>query len=293
MFKGSFTALATPFKDDRVDEVSFERLIEFQIENGITGIVPAGSTGESATLDHQEHRQVIELAVQSAKGRCKVIAGTGSNSTAEAVALTRDAESAGADAFLVVAPYYNKPSQEGVFQHFQKIAAATEKPVVLYSIPGRCVIEIAVETVARLAAHCPNIVALKESGGNLERVNQLREALPESFALLSGDDSLTLPFMAVGAVGVISVASNLIPREVATLVRLLLEGDLLGGRRVHSRLYPLFRDLFAAPNPVPLKAALEWTGIIETPDVRLPLTSMPDSAARTLRTTLERMGLIP
>ena len=293
MFRGTFTALVTPFNQDKVDEASLGRLIEFQIENGITGIVPVGTTGESPTLDHDEHIRVIEFSVQTAKGRCLVIAGTGSNSTTEAVTLTQDAEKAGADAALLVAPYYNKPTQEGVYRHFKAVADATRLPIILYSIPGRCGIEIAVETVERLAASCKNIVAIKEAGGSVERVNQLCSVLPESFNVLSGDDSLTLPFMASGATGVISVASNLIPKQLGELVRHFLKGDVASARKLHFQYYPLFKDLFIEPNPVPAKSALAWAGIIAQPDVRLPLCEMSDAGALKLRGTLDRLNLIP
>lgn len=290
MFRGTFTALVTPFRNGQVDETAFEQLIQFQIENGVTGIVPVGTTGESPTLDHSEHNRVIELAVRFAKGRCKVIAGTGSNSTDEAISLTREAEKVGADAALLVAPYYNKPSQEGVFRHFKAIADATKLPLVLYSIPGRCGIEIGVETVCRLAAACPNIVAIKESGGSVERVSQLRHALPAQFDILSGDDSLTLPFMAVGAVGVVSVASNIVPKEIGRMVQAILDGDIETGRKLHLQFYPLFKDLFIEPNPVPIKAALALAGRM-TPDVRLPLCEMSEAHSKQLRATLESLGL--
>jgi len=292
MFRGTFTALVTPFDNDRIDEASFGRLIEFQIENGITGIVPVGTTGESPTLDHAEHTRVIELAVQSAKGRCKVIAGTGSNSTSEAITLTQDAEKLGADAALLVAPYYNKPTQEGLFRHFKAIADSTGLPIILYSIPGRCGIEIAVETVERLCEACQNILAIKEAGGSVERVSQMRSVLPDSFDVLSGDDSLTLPFMAAGAVGVISVASNLIPREVAQMVWASLEGDGVAARNLHFKFYSLFKDLFIEPNPVPVKTALAWAGIIAKPGVRLPLCEMSEMNAKKLRATLGNFNLI-
>src|SRR5688572_7088452 len=224
MFEGTFTALVTPFRDGAVDEAAFARLIEEQIGAGITGIVPVGTTGESPTLDHPEHRRVIELAVQAARGRCKVIAGTGSNATSEAIDLTTEAERLGADAALLVAPYYNKPSQEGLFRHYKKIAEATRLPLILYSIPARCGIEIGIETCLRLAEQCANVVAIKEAGGSVERVSALRTALPERFAILSGDDSMTLPFMAVGGAGVISVASNLLPGQVCNLVQAARHG---------------------------------------------------------------------
>ena len=292
MFAGTYTALVTPFENDQVDEAAFGRLIESQIEAGITGIVPVGTTGESPTLDHREHLRVIEIAVKTAQGRCQVMAGTGSNSTSEAVSLTVEAERAGADAALLVAPYYNKPSQEGLFQHFRAIAQASKLPLVLYSIPGRCGIEIGVETVARLAQECPTVVAIKEAGGTVERVSQLRLALPESFAILSGDDSLTLPFMSVGAVGVISVASNLIPKQVGALVQAALAGNYAEARRLHLQYYPLFKDLFIEPNPAPIKQALALLGRL-SPDVRLPLSRMSDANRHKLEQTLRHLNLIP
>ncbi len=291
MFAGTYTALVTPFQNDQVDEAAFARLIEGQIAAGITGIVPVGTTGESATLDHAEHNRVIELGVKAAAGRCKVIGGTGSNSTSEAVSLTVEAEKLGCDAALLVAPYYNKPSQEGLFRHFGKIAEATKLPIILYSIPGRCGIEIGVETTARLAQAFSNIVAIKEAGGSVERVSALRAVLPPEFTILSGDDSLTLPFMAAGAKGVISVASNVIPREVGELVKAALAGDYDKAREWHFRLYPLFKDLFLEPNPVPAKHALALRGEMRA-DVRLPLCEMGDATRAKLEATLRSLQLI-
>jgi 4-hydroxy-tetrahydrodipicolinate synthase len=290
MFRGTYTALVTPFHHDRVDEAAFARLIEFQIESGITGIVPVGTTGESPTLDHDEHLRVIELAIKFARGRCLVMAGTGSNSTREAISLTQEAEKLGANAALLVAPYYNRPTQEGLFLHFKAIAEATKLPLVLYSIPGRCGVEIGVETAVRLAESAPNIVSIKEAGGSVERVNALRAALPEAFTILSGDDSLTLPFLASGAVGVISVASNLIPREVGELVRLFTEGKIAEARMLHFKLYPLFKDLFIESNPTPIKAALAWAGRMSA-DVRLPLCAMSEVGSAKLRATLAALNL--
>jgi 4-hydroxy-tetrahydrodipicolinate synthase len=229
--------------------------------------------------------------VKFAKGRCQVIGGTGSNATSEAVSMTVAAEKLGCDAALLVAPYYNKPSQEGLFRHFKAIADATKLPITLYSIPGRCGVEIGVETVARLAQACPNIVAIKEAGGTVERVSALRVALPETFEILSGDDSLTMPFIAAGAVGVISVASNLIPTEVGAMVNAALAGDFAGARAVHERLYPLFKDLFIEPNPVPIKYALALNGRMR-PDVRLPLCEMSAAAAEKLEATLRRLQFL-
>ncbi len=291
MFAGTFTALVTPFQNDQVDDAAFERLIEAQIAGGITGIVPVGTTGESPTLDHAEHMRVIELGVKFAKGRCKVIGGTGSNSTREAVSMTVEAEKLGCDAALLVAPYYNKPSQEGLFRHFATIAEATKLPLVLYSIPARCGIEIAVETVARLAKECPGIVAIKEAGGSVERVSALRAAVPEPFEILSGDDSLTLPFISAGAVGVISVASNIIPREVADMVGAALAGNFAEARRMHFHWYRLFKDLFIEPNPVPAKYALCQQGRMAS-DVRLPLCEMPPASIEKLEATLRALKLI-
>ena len=291
MFAGTFTALVTPFQNDHIDEAAFERLIEAQIAGGITGIVPVGTTGESPTLDHAEHMRVIELGVKFANRRCKVIGGTGSNSTREAVDMTLEAEKLGCDAALLVAPYYNKPSQEGLFRHFGKIAEATKLPLILYSIPARCGLEIGVETVARLAKAFPNIVAIKEAGGSVERVSALRAVLPETFEILSGDDSLTLPFISAGAVGVVSVASNMIPREVGDLVGAALAGNYAEARRLHFRWYPLFKDLFIEPNPVPAKYALAMQGRM-APDVRLPLCEMAPASAAKLEATLRALKLI-
>ncbi len=291
MFQGTYTALVTPFENDRFDEVAFQKLIETQIAAGITGIVAVGTTGESPTLTHAEHARVIELAVTTARGRCVVIAGTGSNSTREAIDLTIEAQALGADGALIVAPYYNKPSQEGLFRHYQAIAAATTLPVILYSIPGRCGIEIGVETAVRLAATCQNIVAIKEAGGSVERVSALRAALPPQFEILSGDDSLTLPFLAAGAVGVISVASNILPEPVGTLVKQALAGDYEAARNTHFKLYNVFKDLFMEPNPVPVKYALARMGVMQA-DVRLPLCELSAGSIAKLDATLRAVNLI-
>ena len=219
MFRGTFTALVTPFRNGSIDVSAFQTLIETQIAAGITGVVAIGTTGESPTLSHDERQQVIRLTVATANKRCVVIAGTGSNATEHAVADTKTAEKLGVDGALLVAPYYNKPSQEGLFRHFKAIAEATSLPIILYNIPGRCSVDITPETVVRLAKDCRNIVSIKEASGSVDRVSDLRRRLPESFTILSGDDSLTLPFMSVGAAGVVSVASNLFPAEVCALVR--------------------------------------------------------------------------
>ena len=289
-FAGTHTALVTPFREGKFDIEAFRQLIEDQIAGGITGIVPVGTTGESPTLDQDEHYEVIRTAVEAARGRCLVMAGTGSNATSEAIVLTIEAERLGADAALLVAPYYNKPTQEGLYRHFRAISESVKIPIVLYSIPGRCGIEIGVDTVARLALDCPNIKAIKEAGGSVERVNQLRAALPAEFEILSGDDSLTIPFLSVGAVGVISVASNLIPAEVSKMVRLWLAGDAAGASALHARFYQLFKDLFIEPNPVPVKFALSLQGKM-SPEVRLPLCEMSAASQAILRKTLASLSL--
>ena len=285
MFHGTFTALVTPFRDSSIDVSAFEQLIETQIAAGITGIVAIGTTGESPTLSHEEREQVIRVAIAKANKRSLVLAGTGSNSTEHAIAQTKLAEKLGVDAALLVAPYYNKPSQEGLFRHFKAIADATSLPIMLYNIPGRCGVDIVPETVARLAKECRNIVSIKEASGSVERVGELRRNLPDAFTILSGDDSLTLPFMAVGAVGVVSVASNLFPSEVSAVVRTCESGDLKSAEKLHRKLLPLFKDLFIEPNPVPVKTALAWRGAMAA-EVRLPLCEMSEANQARLRKTL-------
>ena len=286
MFRGTFTALVTPFRNGDVDLAAFQKLIEAQIAGGVDGIVAVGTTGESPTLSHEEREQIIGLAVKVAKGRCKVLAGTGSNSTQHAVADTKKAEQLGVDGALLVAPYYNKPSQEGLFRHFQTIAQSTSLPIMLYNIPGRCSVDIGADTVVRLAEGCRSIVSIKEASGSVERVGELRIRLPEAFTILSGDDSLTLPFMAAGAVGVVSVASNLFPAEICALVRAFASGDAKRARELHGKMFGLFKDLFIEPNPVPAKTALAWRGAMSA-EVRLPLCEMNEANQARLRKTLE------
>jgi 4-hydroxy-tetrahydrodipicolinate synthase len=288
MFRGTYTALVTPFRNDELDYEAFAQLIETQIAGGITGIVPVGTTGESPTLNHVERRQVIELAVQAARKRCQVIAGTGSNSTRDAIAHTKEAEEVGVDGALLVAPYYNKPSQEGLFRHFAAIAETTSLKLVLYNIPGRCGVDIAADTVVRLAQSCPNIVAIKEASGSVDRVSELVGRLPDGFTVLSGDDSLTLAFLAVGAAGVVSVASNLFPAEVAQLVRFFLEGRTEEARQVHRKFFALFKDIFIEPNPVPAKTILAWRGVMSA-ECRLPLVEMSEANTARLRKTLDEL----
>jgi 4-hydroxy-tetrahydrodipicolinate synthase len=283
---GTITALVTPFRQQKVVFNDLSRLVEYQIKAGINGLVPVGTTGESPTLSHEEHMDVVRAVIADAKGRVPVIAGTGSNSTQEAVGLTRLAHDAGADAMLVVAPYYNKPSQEGVYRYFATLAEVTDRPIILYSIPGRCGIEIGVPVVERLRARYPHVRWIKEAGGSVDRVDQLKQALGSDITVLSGDDSLTLPFMAVGAEGVISVASNLYARKVARMVRLALAGDFPAAARLHRELYPMFRGIFVEPNPVPIKVALADRGIIGSPEVRPPLSEMATANLRQFRELL-------
>ncbi|MCZ7637975.1 MAG: 4-hydroxy-tetrahydrodipicolinate synthase [Verrucomicrobia bacterium] len=290
-FPGTYTAIVTPFQGGEVDADALQRLIRIQIRAGVDGIVPVGTTGESPTLSYEEHIEVIRLAVQFAAGKIKVIAGTGGNSTSEAIYLTKAAEEAGADASLQVAPYYNKPTPEGLFQHFHAVARATRLPILLYSIPGRCAIEIGVDTVHRLAHDSVNIVGIKEASGNADRINQLRAALGPGFTLLSGDDALTLPFMAAGAHGVISVASNVIPREVSLMVRSFLRHRPDQALKLHTKFYPLFKDLFIETNPAPVKAALGMLGLIEE-DLRLPLVPISPASKKKLEATLKACGVL-
>ena len=294
MFTGAYTAIVTPFTPTgQVDEPRLRALVEFQIANGIDGLVPCGTTGESPTLTHEEHNHVIELVVQFAARRCRVIAGTGSNCTDEAIAMTAHAQRAGADASLQVVPYYNKPTQAGLYAHFRAIAEAVDLPIVVYNIPGRCGVDLANDTLARLRQDLPrHIVGLKEATGNVDRVSQTRVVVDDGFDILSGDDSLTLPMMSVGARGVISVASNVAPREVADLVHAAGRGDYATAGKLHARLLPLFKDLFIETNPVPVKAALAMAGrIAET--YRLPLVPMGAANRKQLQQTLTQLGLVP
>ena len=291
MFTGTYTAIVTPFKNGKVDEPALERLVKAQIKGGVDGIVPVGTTGESPTLNYEEHVDVIALSVKFAAGKIKVLAGTGGNSTSEAIYLTQHAEKAGADGSLQGAPYYNKPTQEGLFQHFHAVARATKLPIMLYSIPGRCGIEIGIDTVNRLAHDSVNIVGIKEAGGNADRVSQLRAALGKDFVILSGDDSLTLPFMSVGAQGVISVASNVIPREIAHMVKAYAMGKPAVALKLHDKYFPLFKDLFIETNPLPVKAALAMMGMMHE-EFRLPLVPMSTKNREVLKATLKTCGVL-
>jgi 4-hydroxy-tetrahydrodipicolinate synthase len=257
----------------------------------VSGIVPTGTTGEAATLDFDEHLRVIEIAVQEARGRCQIIAGTGSNSTQEAVELTQKAEGLGVDAVLLASPYYNKPTQEGVYRHYKKISESTSLKLMLYNVPGRTAGEIGVETCARLARDCQNIVSIKEAGGSAERVSALKKILPPEFTILCGDDGLTLPFMAVGAVGVVSVASNVIPRQITDMVNAFLAGRTAEALKIHLRYWQLFKDLFIESNPIPVKAALYLMGMIQN-EFRLPLCEIGKTNQSKLHETLTNLKLI-
>jgi 4-hydroxy-tetrahydrodipicolinate synthase len=288
MFTGTYTAIVTPFtRDGAVDYGKLKELIERQIRGGVSGIVPVGTTGESPTLDYEEHSKVIETAISAAAGRVKVIAGTGANSTKEALELTRHAKDAGADGTLQVTPYYNKPNQDGLFKHFSMVADIG-LPTVLYNVPGRCGREIAVSTVIALAKH-PNIVAVKEAAGSVERVSAICRS--SDITVLSGDDSLTLPMISVGARGVISVASNVVPGAVSEMVRSALRGEFDIAKQMHIRLYRLFTDLFIDTNPIPVKTAMAMMGLIEE-EFRLPLCPMSDKLKAQLKECLQELRLV-
>jgi 4-hydroxy-tetrahydrodipicolinate synthase len=291
-FSGTYTALITPFRDGKIDVSAYQALIERQIAAGIDGIVPVGTTGESPTLDSDEHIEVIRLAVEFAAGRCQVVAGSGANATAEAIELTEAAEAVGATGSLQVCPYYNKPSQEGLYLHFKAIAESTHLPIMLYSVPGRSSIEITPETAARLAADCPTITAIKEAGGSVDRVNQLVQALPADFAILSGDDPLTLPFISCGATGLVSVASNLIPEAIVALVKACLAGNFPEALALQKQFYPLMRGLMSLDvNPVPIKTAVALQGHCSD-ELRLPLAPLSRENTAKLTALLQSYQLL-
>jgi len=288
--RGSMVAIVTPFRNDAIDEPVFKRLIDVHVKSGTTAIVPCGTTGESATLSFAEHDRVIELAVQDARGRVSVIAGTGSNNTREAVRLTKHAKDAGADAALLISPYYNKPTQRGLFLHFKAISEAVDMPLVIYNIQSRTAVNIEPETFAQLTT-LHNVVAVKESSGNLEQMSRIIQVTKGKLALLSGDDGLTLPVLAIGGTGVISVAANLVPRDVATMVNAYLAGRHAEALQWHQRLLPLVKALFLETNPIPVKTAMGLLGMIE-PGLRLPLCEMSDANEERLIQALETYGLL-
>lgn len=291
MFQGAIVAIVTPFKNGQLDEEAYRQLIEFQIENGTHGIVPCGTTGESATLSHTEHKRVVEICIDQVKKRVPVIAGTGSNNTAEALELTRHAQDAGADAALMITPYYNKPTQEGLYQHYKKIAEAASIPIVVYNVPGRTSLNLLPETVARLAEF-PNIVGIKEATGDLKQGAKVIELCGDRITVLSGDDFTALPLMAVGGKGVISVISNVVPRDMAQMCDAFLGGNLAAARALHYKMWPLMEAMFYETNPAPAKTALKLMGKI-TGEVRLPLCPMSPANEEKLRQVMQRYGLIP
>ena len=290
MFEGVHTALVTPLKGNEVDEEALANMVELQISAGINGLVPCGSTGESATLSHSEHRKVVEIVVATARGRVPVIAGTGSNSTLEAVELTQHAKEAGADGALLISPYYNKPTQEGIVRHYDQVASATTLPLIVYNIPGRTASNILPNTLARIA-EIENVVAVKEASGDLEQMSQAIAACRSEFTFLSGDDALTLHLMSVGGHGVISTTSTVAPAEMVSLVQSFNSGDLQGAREMHYRLLPLIEAMFSETNPIPVKAAQALRGLCEE-EIRLPLLPISSDNRERLRISLKEFGLL-
>jgi 4-hydroxy-tetrahydrodipicolinate synthase len=282
--------LVTPFDSEgRIDEDAYRSLIRRQIKAGTTGLVPCGSTGEAATLTHEEFRRALEIALEESRGDVPVMAGVGTNATWKAIEVAREAESLGADALLVLAPYYNKPTQEGLYQHFRAVARESRLPQMLYNIPGRCGVNVAPSTVARLAKDCPNVVAIKEAAGSLDQVSEIVGLTHSSFSVMSGDDSLALPMMAVGARGVVSVVANVAPKETRAMCDAFQKGDLKKARALHLKLFPLVKALFLETNPIPVKAALEIMGLCRA-EPRLPLTPLSASARPALKKALKDFG---
>ncbi|OIO79593.1 MAG: 4-hydroxy-tetrahydrodipicolinate synthase [Candidatus Omnitrophica bacterium CG12_big_fil_rev_8_21_14_0_65_43_15] len=288
--KGSMVALVTPFKNDKVDEGKLKELVEFHIENGTKAVIPCGTTGESATLSLAEHDRVVEVVTKIAKKRITVIAGSGSNNTKEAIRLTRHAKDVGADAALLISPYYNRPTQQGLYLHFKAVADAVDIPIVLYNIASRTGVNIEPETIAELAK-IKNIVGVKEASGNLDQMSRIAQLCGDEFALISGDDSLTLPLMAIGGTGVISVVANIAPKDVADLVDSFLKGDLRHAKKMHYKLLPLIKAMFIETNPIPVKTAMGLMGMIE-PGLRLPMCDMKPENLAKLRKALKDYGLL-
>jgi 4-hydroxy-tetrahydrodipicolinate synthase len=290
MFTGAFTALVSPFKKGVVDYDALADVVEFQIGEGISGLVPCGTTGESSTLSHEEHHRVVEFVVKQARGRVPVIAGAGSNSTAEAVSLAAHAKEVGADAALMITPYYNKPTQEGLFLHFSEVARLVKIPIVLYNVPGRTSVNMLPQTVARLSG-VRSIVGIKEASGDLRQISEIIELVGDEFVVLSGDDFTTLPILSVGGRGVISVHSNVAPKDVTDMVTAYLDGDLARAKMLHYKLSPLARAMFIETSPVPVKAALALMNKID-PEVRLPLAPLSEAGMVTLKKAMHDYGLI-
>ena len=290
-FSGSIVAIVTPFRDGRVDEKKLRELVEFQIKSGTSAIVPCGTTGESPTLSTAEHERVIEICISAAKKRIPIIAGTGSNSTDEAITLTKHAAQAGASGALIVGPYYNKPTQKGYYLHFKAIAASVDIPIIIYNIPGRTGGNIEPQTIAKLAKECSNIIGVKEASGSLEQMAVVKHLCPQGFLLLSGDDALTLPLLSIGGVGVISVVANIVPKDVAKLVETFNKGDLKKAQEIHYKLLPLVKAMFIETNPIPVKTAMGILGMC-SPDLRLPLCEMSDENLAKLKSALRDYGLL-
>jgi len=290
-FQGSIVAMVTPFRNGAVDEAKIRELVQWHVTSGTDAIVPCGTTGESPTLSHAEHKRVVEIVVDAARGRIPVIAGTGSNSTAEAIDLTSHAKTAGARAALVVNPYYNRPTQEGLYRHFRAVAEAVDIPILVYNIQSRTAVNVETDTLQRLAKDCPNIVGVKEASGSLDQMTQVILACGPDFSVVSGDDNLTLPLMSVGGRGVISVIANIVPRETAEMTHAALSGDWKLARELHLRLFPLCRAVFIETNPIPVKEAMAMMGMIE-PEFRLPLCRMGDANRERLRAILTQHGLL-
>ncbi len=291
MIHGSIVAIVTPFNNGNIDDDAFKELIEFQIENGTHGIVPCGTTGESPTLSHEEHEYVIELTVKAVKKRIPVVAGTGSNSTREAIRLTKFAEKVGADAALLVVPYYNKPSQEGLFLHFKKIASEVEIPLILYNIPGRSGINMNPETIARLAKDTRNIIGVKEASGSIQQASKILYLCGMDFVLLSGEDALNFPLLGIGGKGFITVTANVAPRDVSELYNRFITGEINQSRELHYKLHPLNEAMFLETNPIPVKAALNLMGKVNY-EYRLPLSTMSSGNLEKLKGTLRDYMLI-
>jgi len=289
-FQGSIVALVTPFRGGKVDEAKLRELVEWHVASGTDGIVPCGTTGESPTLSHDEHKRVVELVIESARGRVAVIAGTGS--TSEAIDLTAHAKKAGATGALVVNPYYNKPTQEGLYQHFRAVADAVDIPILVYNIAGRTAVNVETETLARIVRDCPNVVGVKEASGSLDQMTQVILACGPDFSVLSGDDNITLPLMSVGGRGVISVIANLMPRETAEMTHAALAGDWKQARELHLKLFPLSRAVFIETNPIPVKEALAMMGKLAEPEFRLPMCRMAEANRPRLRAVLASLGLV-
>ncbi len=290
-FQGSFVAMVTPFRNGKVDEAKLRELVEFHIAHGTDGLIPCGTTGESPGLTHDEHRRIVEVVIEAARGRIRVVPGTGSNSTAEAIGLTKHAERAGAAGALVVNPYYNKPTQEGLYRHFRAVAESVAIPILVYNIQSRTAVNVETDTLVRLVRDVASVAGVKEASGSLDQMSQVIAACGPDFSVLSGDDNITLPLLAIGGSGVVSVIANIVPRETADLVHAALDGDWKRARDLHYRLFPLARAAFLETNPIPIKEAMAMAGMLE-PEFRLPMCRMSDANREKLRAILKPYALV-